>query len=806
MIRKSTILACVLCAGSALGAQEFFVSPAGSDRNPGSLAQPFQTLARARDEVRKANRGMTGDIHVFLRGGSYPVTDTIRFTPEDSGNNGHRIIYQAFGEEVPVLNGAIRVTGWKPYKGGIQMARLDQPGKLRSLIVDGKRAYMASKTLKVAGGWGKFEVKQGEAPWARVSGSSFDGVTVREQDLPDLANAEDVEIMRNTKFNSHIIGIREIASEGRQRVLKFQQPAGAIALTQKWGGYLPSGPQTVLNALEFLDEPGEFYFDRKAKTLYYYPRDGEDMAAAQVFAPRVSCLVSIQGDSLKRRVQNLDFRGITFAFTEAALPRVGDSVGKTTVQAATWCVAFDDNDWHATAYRAYDTMQNAVTVSSAASIRFEDNVLKHIGNEGIGFINDVSDSSMVGNLCHDIGGGAIQIGHPQHVYEGDAKEHAIYPADKEGVCRRILVRNNVLYDMTTLFYGHAPITAYFGDGLEFLNNHIQQCNYSAVSLGWGWNNFDEISTNGNPTTICRNNKFNRNRIYDCMRMLHDGGALYTLGSQPDSEASGNYVKAATTHFQGVYHMDEGTAWYTGKDLVFEIEPNQDNFELNNWRRKHDNHFRNVYSTSGSQKLGAPNCTVTDLHVIPDANWPEEALAIIRAAGVEPEYEHLLKGIPDIVFEPKKRYDTRQPVITAGMAATNDPTPESEGGRYEAEQARLSAGAKVEKDHAGFTGSGYVGGFYNTANAQASFQIEAPEMGTYTLTLRYSAGHKDSTNIAVLVNDEKSEVLHIKSTGDWKTWANHSASVFLKAGANTVTLKTESKSPDVINLDWIQLSN
>ena len=30
------------------------------------------------------------------------------------------------------------------------------------------------------------------------------------------------------------------------------------------------------NALELLDEPGEWYMDRPAKTVYYMPRQGED--------------------------------------------------------------------------------------------------------------------------------------------------------------------------------------------------------------------------------------------------------------------------------------------------------------------------------------------------------------------------------------------------------------------------------------------------------------------------------------------------------------------------------------------------
>lgn len=52
-------------------ALEFHVSPSGSDKNPGTKAKPFQTIAHARDSVAKINNKMTGDIVVYLGGGTY---------------------------------------------------------------------------------------------------------------------------------------------------------------------------------------------------------------------------------------------------------------------------------------------------------------------------------------------------------------------------------------------------------------------------------------------------------------------------------------------------------------------------------------------------------------------------------------------------------------------------------------------------------------------------------------------------------------------------------------------------------------
>src|SRR5512142_1628851 len=97
----------------------YYISPTGSDSNPGTLAAPFQTIAKARDVVRTVSASMNGDIYVYLRGGTYNIASPIAFGPQDSGNNGYRVYYQAYSGETPILNGATKVTGWTQYSGNI---------------------------------------------------------------------------------------------------------------------------------------------------------------------------------------------------------------------------------------------------------------------------------------------------------------------------------------------------------------------------------------------------------------------------------------------------------------------------------------------------------------------------------------------------------------------------------------------------------------------------------------------------------------------------------------------------------------
>ncbi len=338
----------------------FYVAPDGDDSNPGTISAPFKTITAARDAVRNINASMTGDIYVYLRGGVYPVESTIVLKPVDSGKNGFRVFYKAYEDEVPVISGAVKVTGWTLHSGSIYKAPLDRTTKLRNLYVNDKRASMTSKTATARGGQGTYSVVAGQASWAWVSGSKSDGVKYNTSDIPAIAsNKDDLEIVNGTTWNENIACVRDvITTSDNYRALMLQQPYGAIAQTPGWGaGFTTSGNHTIYNAYEFLNSPGQFYFDKTAKMLYYIPRSGENMATADVQAPVVEKLFDIAGVSQTERVANITFEGITFANTEFNLVKVGDSYGKTTCQGANGFHAFASTDWHSTRYELIDLHQ-----------------------------------------------------------------------------------------------------------------------------------------------------------------------------------------------------------------------------------------------------------------------------------------------------------------------------------------------------------------------------------------------------------------------------------------------------------------
>src|SRR4051812_31176667 len=135
MLGAAVVTAAAVRQTPALGAAQatYYVAPSGDDTNPGTITSPFRSLQHARDVVRTVNANMTGDIDVYLRGGSYPVSGAVEFGPADSGTNGYRVRYAAYPDETPVLEAGVQVTGWTPYSGNIWKAPLDRSDKLRAL-------------------------------------------------------------------------------------------------------------------------------------------------------------------------------------------------------------------------------------------------------------------------------------------------------------------------------------------------------------------------------------------------------------------------------------------------------------------------------------------------------------------------------------------------------------------------------------------------------------------------------------------------------------------------------------------------
>jgi hypothetical protein len=126
--------------------------------------------------------------------------------------------------------------------------------------------------------------------------------------------------------------------------------------------------------------------------------------------------------------------------------------------------------------------------------------------------------------------------------------------------------------------------------------------------------------------------------------------------------------------------------------------------------------------------------------------------------------------------------------------------------YEAEEAHLEGGARVDSDHAGHSGVGFVAGF-GEPGASTTIRVQAEKEGTYDVGLRYSNGPNPFTGektVSIYVNGEKVKQTVLPSTVTWKEWATKNERLNLNAGDNTIEYRVDEGDSGHVNLDLISV--
>src|SRR6266700_2522176 len=128
-----------------------FASPTGTG-TACTQSQPCR-LVQAQQTVRTMTAQATGDIVVALAGGTYRLASPLRFGVQDSGLNGHKVVYQAAPGQTPMISGGQRVTGFTVFDATKNIFRAPVPAGTtsRQLFVDGVRATRASSASNPAG-------------------------------------------------------------------------------------------------------------------------------------------------------------------------------------------------------------------------------------------------------------------------------------------------------------------------------------------------------------------------------------------------------------------------------------------------------------------------------------------------------------------------------------------------------------------------------------------------------------------------------------------------------------------------------
>jgi hypothetical protein len=495
---------------------DLYVSAAGDDSGDGSAGRPFATLQRARDAARDLRRGQPlrdRPLVIRMEGGTYFLDRTLAFTPEDSGTEHCPLIIEAVPGSKPVLSGGVRISGWALTEDGHWQTRLPETTsgnwQFFQLFVNGERRR---RPRWPKDGYSFVARKLDPTPQAASRGFDRFGYAAGDI-LPEWRNLNDVEVLM---FHIWTMSRMRISSiDAAARVVTFTAPTRCTAAQCD----MPPGARYIVeNVGEALDSPGEWYLDRPSGLLTYIPVEGERLEFAEVIAPRLEQLVTIEGPA-GAAVEHIQFRGIAFAHANYAFPREGYS-----------------------SRQAEPTLAAAVAVSGGRNISFVGCEVSHTGGYGIWFYDGSKHNRVEDCVFSDLGGGGVKLGHQDRRPSNDA----LLPSHNIIRRNRILHGGRVHPSAAGVLIVHTPYNT-----VE--NNDILDFHYTGVSAGWIWGYADSPS---------HHNIIAHNRIGQIGQgVLSDMGGIYTLGVSPGTVLRRNLIYDVDAFDYGGWgvYLDEGSS-------------------------------------------------------------------------------------------------------------------------------------------------------------------------------------------------------------------------------------------------------
>ena len=538
MRRVLGIIALACCINSS--ASDIFITPDSS-------------LTDAVRKAREAKRlGSREDITIHLGSGTYYLYEPLRLRPEDSG-------LTIEGADA-VISGGIRVTGWKR-QGRLFVADVPdvngRPIDFRQLWINGEKAVRARDVSD-------FE----QMHRIRTYDKKKHVLWVPKKAVEKILTAPYAEMVLHEMWCTSNLRIKSITVQGDSAAVRFHQPEARIQFEHPWPS--PMTPNTghpspfyLTNAMQLLDEPGEWYHDIREHKVYYMPRKGETVKTAIV--PALETLVEFIGTA-EHPVRNITMKGISFQHTTWMRP---SEKGHVPLQAGMYLTEayklrpqidrpnnhkLDNQGWLGRAAAS-------VELRYAEGCSFDGCRFEHLGGSGLDYVTGCRRGTTKDCTFTDIAMNGFVCG--SFSTEGLETHRPYQPTDFREVCTGQHVADCDFYNISNEDWGCVAIAAGYVSGITIEHNTIHDVSYTGISLGWGWNR----------DLICmKDNRVHANLIYNYAQHMYDCAGIYTLGNQPCTSITENVVRdiAKPSYVHDPNHWfylytDEGSSNITLKD-------------------------------------------------------------------------------------------------------------------------------------------------------------------------------------------------------------------------------------------------
>jgi len=300
-----------------------YVAPNGDDENPGTLAEPVKTLEAARDLVRelKAESTEALPVTVYLRAGTYVLSETFALTAEDGGTEDAPVTYRAYQNEKVVISGSspYSLGDFEPITGEMKDLLTTQAAKDNVLVADA--SDLGLDPIDVAPLYDGAAIGTPlmmlddhslnltrypnavvgtDLIQATVTVGSSTGVTLNIDDDAFWSwsyNTEDFIYGGRYRHGYEQVYMNAARNATNKTVASTHNVTGGSTLGNK--------PTQVFNAFESMDEPGEWYYDATTDKLYIYPyADSNENSELYITESNIALITVTEAD-------HVSFEGLT---------------------------------------------------------------------------------------------------------------------------------------------------------------------------------------------------------------------------------------------------------------------------------------------------------------------------------------------------------------------------------------------------------------------------------------------------------------------------------------------------------------
>ncbi len=416
----------VTIAGAA--SLSLYVSPDGSDENPGTREAPLQTIQAAIVAARKDES--RDDATIWLSGGTYALIEPISISYRDR----KPLAIRALPGQTPVISAAAKLTGWR---------ETEQFGEtVFSLQTDAQSLQML---------FGPNGVLQ-SARWPKDGMLSV--TKAEKKDATDPDNATQAQYRAFTTdpqlLPSSLMGARlrmpHLWKDELTGVRQYDATTGRITLNRRTSMTVKVGDLFYFeNVMTVPMQPGEWAFNADTGIIYYCPLPGETAESTVLYGSQLERLLYIDGSN------NITIEGVTFERTGWSIP-LRDS-GIDFPQAA------------------YDAV-SAIVVVSANNVTCTACTFRELGGGAIRVESGVTGFTLTDSTFENIGAQALYV-------RGRNNESG-------SVVNGLSITNNVIRGYGRNFMNAPAILIMFARDCEISHNDISDGYYTAISGGWVW--------------------------------------------------------------------------------------------------------------------------------------------------------------------------------------------------------------------------------------------------------------------------------------------------------------------------------